>query len=176
MPSNKQLFSPDEIRTAAAIDCNVHDEDIQVSAKWVQDETVEHALGCKLFDRLIELVCTGQISQPIYAPYHYIMNAFILLIVGWGVRADVQPQLHNKVRNAGTMRSTDEHIAAVDQQTMYANIKRYENRRDAYAKKLIDYLRCHPHDFPEYAPCACECGCAGPDRNTGYIAGIVLDD
>lgn len=176
MPSETQMFTPNEIRIAAAIDKNVYDEDIKVSAKWVQDETVEHALGTKLFNRMIELILSNQIEQTQYEHYKYILHTYILYIIGWGVRADVQPQLHNKVRNAGVMRSTDEHIIAVDQETMYKNIGRYEKRRDAYVKKLIDYLCCHASWFPEYAPCSCDCDGISAARNNGYIAGIYLDD
>lgn len=178
MPNLTQLFKPEDIRTAAAIDSNVYDEDIATSAKWVQDEHVERVLGTPLFNRLCELVDSGDIDQSKYASYKYILDNYLLYIVGWGVRAEAQPLLHNKVRNAGVTHSTDEHLQTVDQQTMYENIGRYMKRMNVYVSKLADYLRCHAGEFPEYSPCGSDgCGCEQkPQRNSGNICGIYLDD
>lgn len=175
MPSKVQIFTPTEIRDAAAIDSSVYDEDVKTAAKWVQDESVERVLGTPLFNRLIRLVESGTIDASGNEAYKYIKDNYILYIVGWGVRADIQPLLHNKVRNAGTVRSTDEHITAVDQDDMYKNINRFEKRRDAYVQKLADYLRCHSNEFSEYAPCGCnECG-AAPERGSAFPFGIWVD-
>lgn len=178
MPSKIQLFIPDQIRTAAAIDANIYNEDIETSAKWVQDEHVERVLGTPLFNRICELVASGDIDDSENASYKYILDNYLLYVVGWGVRADVQPQLHNKVRNAGVTHSTDEHLQTVDQQTMYENMGRYMKRMNAYISKLADYLRCHASKFPEYSPCGSDaCGCEQtPQRNGGNICGIHLDD
>lgn len=176
MPSKVQLFTPEQIKAAAAIDQNVYPEDIEVAAKWVQDESVERVLGTPLFNRIIDLKESGAIDNAEYSAYKALVDDYILYIVGWGVRADVQPLLHNKVRNAGVNRSTDEHVDAVDQDDMYRNINRYEKRRDAYVQKTAEYLHCHAAEFPEYAPCDCTCGGQSPERGTGsFPFGIYVE-
>lgn len=173
MPTKVQLFTPEEIKAAAALDKNVYDEDVIASAKWVQDDSVERVLGRPLFDRLLNLVVSGAIENPEYSQYKYLLNNYLIYVVAWGVRADVQPLLHNKVRNAGVVRPTDEHTVAVEQDDMYRNINRYERRRDAYVKKTEDYLRCNASDFPEYSTCGCSCD--GVPQRSSWPFGIYVD-
>lgn len=172
MPTKMQLFTPAEIKEAAALDKGVYDEDIITAAKWVQDESIERVLGSPLFNRVVDLVSSGAIDAPANRPYKSLLYDYLLYIVGWGVRADIQPLLHNKVRNAGTVRSTDEHIQSVDQEDLYRNINRFEKRRDAYVKKTEDFLRRNASDFPEYAPC--DNSCEGAPRSQ-WPFGIYVD-
>lgn len=175
MPSKTQIFKAEQLKAAAAIDKNVYEGDIEVSAKWVQDEHVERVLGTPLFNKIIRLVEDDTMDASENEAYKFLTENYLLYIVAWGIRADVQPQLHNKIRNAGTVRSTDEHVDAVDQDDMYKNIGRYEKKRNAYITKTAEYIRCHADQYPEFSPCGGECGGMRPEKQTEWPCGIYVD-
>ncbi len=174
MLSNKQLFSAKLIKGFAAIDSNVHDEDVMVSAKVIQDEWVLPVICDDLFCKLAGMDCP---TDPV-TPYDVLRLTYILPVIAWGVRADIEPQLHNKVRNAGLIRASDERIANVSQNEMKENMLRYENRMKFYLDRLKDYLKENRADFPEWQDCekSCECVCSTNSSTRGKIvAGIYLD-
>ncbi len=174
--SNKQLFKAEEIRAFAGLDANLYGLDVLVSAKVVQDTWLLGVLGENLFDRLAAIAEPGD-PQTVYDT---LRSTYVLPVVAWGVRADIEPQLHNKIRNAGVVRSTDERIVGVSQNEMKENMLRYENRMKFYLEKLIEYLRSHRSGFPEWNDRTCENHERGDERACStrggkIIAGIYLD-
>lgn len=172
--SNKLLFCAKTIKAFAAIDANVHDEDIDVSAKVVQDMYLIPAICEALFDKLMEVSC----SESVNTPYETLLNTYVLPVVAWGVRADIEPQLHNKIRNAGLARVADERIFNVSQNEMKENMLRYENRMKTYLDKLVSYLQAHRANFPEWSGCSGKCACDDGGKSAGgdkIIAGIYID-
>lgn len=164
------------------MDKNVYERDIDTSIHWVQDSILMPALGPEFFNFIISLIDSDQIYEPQYIYHYRLWQTYIISLLQWGVWADIEPNLHNKIRNAGLVRSTDEHITAIDQHTMYENMGRYEKKRDFYVKEMLKYICDNIEHFPEFDASSCGCGSCGssngvnqPGVRTEYIAGIVVD-
>lgn len=173
MPRNVQLFSVAQLIAAAALDENLYDIDIEVSAKAVQDEYVEGTIGTCLFNRLCDLVETGDIDKPDNIAYKRLLVDYVLYVVAWGVRYDIEPQLQNKIRNAGVTNSTDEHLVTVAQNIMFENMGRYKRRMQFYAKALLKYVQDNKDIYKEFEPCGNSC--SSTNSGSGYLAGIAVD-
>ncbi len=194
------MFNPEFIKWKAAIDHNVYDHEVIVSEKWIIDSVISPIIGRCMIERLCDLPTwthdpeTCEWIEPEITEedqlYMRLRDEFIFDCVAWGVRADIGPQLHNKIRNAGVIRTTDEQIQSVIQDDMIRNKERYENRMRFYEDRVKQFVRANKSDFPElncdgHEPCGqCGCECYVPThaavtdkynkRGTRIVGGIII--
>lgn len=152
---NVLLVNIGRLKKESYIDSNVNEKTLRTAIKYIQDSIVERVIGTCLFDKLKELICEDEICTPLFQYYKILLDDYLLPIFIHGVEAEISIPLSFKNRNAGTVRNvSDELIQATLDDIKYLN-QFYNNKKDFYIKRAIDFLKCHRKEFPELKCCEC---------------------
>lgn len=161
--NNILLVNIDRIKSESYLDLNVNEKSISVAAKYIQDGYVEKALGRCLSNKLKELVCDGQICNPMYSCYKILLDDYIFPIFTYGIQAELAQPLTYKERNAGVIKSSDDSIITSVLDEVKELRKTYYSHLNMYITRLKEFIICNYKELPELC---CTCGCCnfGPKQ------------
>jgi len=144
------LISETKLRTFSDINNNVDSELIKNAIREAQDITLQSTLGTLLYDKILDLVSSGDITDSSYSDYKTLLDTYIqdvLLYAAYWYSLDA---IYLRPRNNGLIQPNGgENSLEVDMQ--YYNMKRrsVENKLEYYNNRLTNYLIEEQVLFPE---------------------------
>lgn len=149
------LVSTDYIKTYSNLNDNVFEDYLLPSIREAQDMGLQTILGECLYNRILNLVDSGDISENENAWYKKLLDDYIQDYLMYQVLTDLVPIIGVKLANLGTVISNDEHVQNLTE-TERSNIKQYyQYRASFYEKRMQEYLLNNISVFPELKDCDC---------------------
>lgn len=164
------LISEKTLKSNGAINNNVDSMYILPAIEYAQDAGLQPLLGTKLYNKLMDLVDSGEITGA--TDYKYLLDEYTTPYLINKVTAEIQIPLTYKLRNQGVVQSTSDNTYLPSLKDMQFVIQNYENKANFYGNRMSDYLRANRSKYPEY--CKID-SCADMRSDNGaYNTGIYL--
>lgn len=156
MATKVLLVSEDYIKTYSNLNDNVWGDYLLPSIREAQDMGLQTILGECLYNRILNLVDSGDIAENENAWYKALLDDYIQDYLMYQVLTDLVPIIGVKLANLGTVISNDEHVQNLTE-TERSNIKHYyEIRADFRARRMQEFLLNNRGEFAELKDCDCD--------------------
>ena len=106
---NVLLTSPDFVRLNSNISDNVNSKVLATAIREVQEDELQEILGQLLFEKLQDLVESGEISNEENTKYKELLDKAQMFIT-YRVIAEIIVMLNMKIDNAGLIQTRDENM------------------------------------------------------------------
>ena len=166
------LISEKTLKENSVINNNVDSMYILPAIQYSQDEGLQLLIGTKLYEKLMELVETGAITNPENKHYKLLLDEYVTPYLINKVTAEIQIPLSWKLRNQGVVVQNGEHTYVPSIRDVQYVVQNYENKANFYGNRMSDYLIANIKLFPEYHN---KSNCSGILGNkNSYNTGIYL--
>lgn len=149
---NVLLTSPDFIRLNSNISDNVNSKVLSTAIREVQEDELQEILGQLLFEKLQDLVYSGDIEDPEYTAYKNVLDKSQMFIT-YRVIAEIIIMLNAKIDNAGLIQTSDENMDPMTLEDTLTLKQHYDTKASHYAYLLQNYLMEHLSELPELTEC-----------------------
>ena len=149
---NVLLTSPDFIRLNSNISDNVNSKVLSTAIREVQEDELQEILGQLLFEKLQDLVYSGDIEGPEYTAYKNVLDKSQMFIT-YRVIAEIIIMLNAKIDNAGLIQTSDENMDPMTLEDTLTLKQHYDTKASHYAYLLQNYLMEHLGELPELTEC-----------------------
>lgn len=164
------LISEKTLKENSIINNNVDSCYLLPAIEYAQDSGLQLLIGTKLYNKLMDLVQTGDIQTE--QDYKLLLDDYVTPYLLNKVTADIQLPLAYKLRNQGLVQQTGENTYVPSLKDTQYIIQHYENQANFYGGRLSDYLKANRSKFPEY--CSID-SCSDLRSDSGaYKTGIYL--
>lgn len=163
------LISEKTLKENSVINNNVDGMYVLPAVEYAQDSGLQHLLGTKLYNRLMDLVESGITEEN---DYKYLLDEYITPYLINKVTADIQIPLSFKLRNQGVVQQTGENTYVPSLKDMQYVAQSYENKANFYGNRLSDFLLANRSKYPEY--CKIDSCADMPSDKNAYKTGIFL--
>lgn len=147
------LISEKTLKEESLLNDNIDGKYILSTIQTTQEIELEAILGTVLYNKIIDLVSTGEISLPAFADYKLLLDRYITKYLVHQVMANLQIAINYKMSNSGVYGNDDDKKSRLD----YANAKSLKNQYDhyasSYAQKMTNFLVRNISKYPEYTKC-----------------------
>lgn len=162
------LISEAKLREFTDMDNNVDTALIKNAIREAQDIPLQQCIGTLLYNKILNLVETGDITQSQYSDYKYILDAYIqdfLLYAAYWYALD---SIYLRSRNNGLLvPNGGENSIAADRSLYNVKKQTVENKMNYYNDRLTNYIIEEEVKFPELND-ANKLYQQWPDYNTKY--------
>jgi len=149
---NVLLTSPDFVRLNSNISDNVNSKVLATAIREVQEDELQEILGQLLFEKLQDLVESGEISNEENAKYKELLDKAQMFIT-YRVIAEIIVMLNMKIDNAGLIQTRDENMDYMGLDDTMTMKNYYDTKASHYAYLLQNYLMEHLTEIPELTEC-----------------------
>ncbi len=148
--TNTFLISEAKIREYTTLDNNVDSALIKNGIRESQDIKLQAVIGTLLYQKLISLVDSGDISTSAFADYKYLLDTYIQDYLLYAAEYYIIDSIFTRSRNNGLIRPNGGENSDVVDRTGY-NMRRQaiENKMEYYQDRLRRYLIEEEVLFPE---------------------------
>jgi len=138
-----------------------------------QDLHIQKALGSKLYDKIKDLVVTGQITDEGNEQYKYLLDEHIRQTLAEWTLFELLPFLNHKLTNKSvSKRSSESSVPSeIDEVKWLRNSVR--DSAEFYSDRLISYMKEYKVDFPELSESS-SCGYDIKPSKGAFFGGIYL--
>ena len=159
------------IKENSGLNDNVFGKNLLPAMMEAQDIFLQQIIGTTLYDKLIDLVDTGEIADDGNALYKDLLDNQIRPYLLYQTLVQLIPVINAKLVNFGTSMSNDEHLVNISQGDTVVITGHYQNNADFYCRRLQEYILNHCEDL-DVDVCACESIRA--NLNSAATTGIFL--
>lgn len=149
---NVLLTSPDFVRLNSNISDNVNSKVLATAIREVQEDELQEILGQLLFEKLQDLVESGEISNEENIKYKELLDKAQMFIT-YRVIAEIIVMLNMKIDNAGLIQTRDENMEYMGLDDTMTMKNYYDTKASHYAYLLQNYLMEHLTEIPELTEC-----------------------
>lgn len=150
------LTSEDYIKTNSHLNENVFGEYLLPAIREAQDIELQQILGSCLYEKLLELVDSGDIAEPENEQYKVLLDDYVQDYMMYQVITDLVPIIGSKIANIGTVISNDEHLVGLTEDERNRLQQHYQIRADFYCRRMQEFLLNNRTAFSELNACDCE--------------------
>lgn len=166
------LTSEDYIKTNSNLNDNFWGKNLLPAMREAQDIALQQIIGTCLYNKLMDLVDTGDIVLPEYEYYKQLLDDKIQLFLVYQTIVCAIPASSPKLSNFGTSISNDEHLIGLSKNDVELIGNYYQDKADFYCKRIQNWLKSNREQFPEL-DCACD-GDIKPNLNSAAGSSIFL--
>jgi hypothetical protein len=166
------FVSETKLKEYTPVSQNVDSSKLVSAIRIAQDIVAKEALGQSLYERMMDLITSGDISNPTYVNYKNLMDNYIVPCCMWNAYYISLDFALVEYANAGLVSNNTEQGAAVDLSTFKTIKAGAKHTADFYTEKLKLWLNNNSSLYPEFD--MEDPGETEPDRST-YSTGIVFD-
>ena len=164
------LVSAKTLKTNSIINNNVDEMYILPAIEFAQDEGLQSLIGTKLYNKLMDLVESGDITGS--TNYKLLLDEYVTPYLINKATADIQIPLAYKLRNQGVVQNTSENTYVPSMKDTQYVVQHYEDKANFYGQRMSSYLNANRSKFPEYGSVD-SCADMASDRSA-YKTGIHL--
>jgi hypothetical protein len=137
-----------------------------------QDMHIQNYLGGKLYDKLQQLVLSGDIDLVANADYKSLRDDYIKPMLIWFTQSEYFPFSMFKVDNGGVSKHRGEESDVVNFSDIDRMTSKISDRAEFYTRRFLDYISFNSSKFPEYTNN--QNGDMYPDKDADEFSSWVL--
>lgn len=150
------LLSEDYLKTNSALNENYFGHWLRPAIKEAQNIGLVGVIGDCLYNKIIDLVRTGDIVNDENAAYKDLLDNYIRDYLIYETLKETIPIANVKIANLGTKLTEDERIVSLTQGEADLLQHSFSLKADFYKKQLQNYILRNIDAFPEIDEC-CTC-------------------
>lgn len=154
--TNVILISESYIKENSALNENYFGHWLRPAIKDAQRIGLVGVIGDCLYNKIIDLVSTGDISLPENVAYKDLLDNYIRDYLLYKVLMETVPIANVKLANIGTKLTEDERIISLSQGETDLLQHNFSHKADYYKKQLQNFILRNIDAFPEIDEC-CTC-------------------
>ena len=148
--TNTLLISEAKIRQFTDINNNVDTELIKNNIRVAQDYYLQSVIGTNLYNKLMDLVDAGTISDPANSSYKTLLDNWIQDYLLYCTYYETLESIYIRPRNNGLLRPNGgENSDPVDKDLYNMKRQSIENKMSYYNERLTNYIIENESIFPE---------------------------
>lgn len=153
--NNILVISEDTIRSNSEISDNIWGKSLLPAIRTAQEIYLEMFLGSCLYNKILNLISTGEIGLDANIAYKNLLDTYITPFMIERVVADLIPIIGNKITNLGVFKSDDEYAKNTGADEVDRLYQLHVNKSDHYAKRMQQFLKSNMDIYPELDVCNC---------------------
>lgn len=162
------FVSEEKLKYFTSVNQNVSPNDLVPYILQAQDIYLQNYLGATYYQSLKSKVLAGSVSGP----DQYLMDNYIgSALCNWGLMMAL-PFLKYKIFNKSVLSPKSETADSITLEELKFLQDQCRNTAETYAKRLTEWLRNHPGDYPLWVSWNVLDG-QGPDKGNPYFGNIV---
>jgi hypothetical protein len=139
------------------VDGNVDFKLIKPLIYKAQDIHIQQVTGSKLYNRLKELIITGQIVEEEFAKYKLLLDDYIRPTLAEWTLYELLPFMNFKLTNKSISKRTSENSGPSEVDEIKWLRSSVRDSAEFYTKRIVDYLIEYKLDYPELiTPTKCD--------------------
>lgn len=170
---SKALFlSVKDLKSKSIIDGNTDADKIIHFIEVAQDVNIHQYIGSSLYEKLQELVISGDIDNVSNSDYKKLRDEYIKPCLIWFTQVEFLPFSRFTIDNSGltSHRGQDEDL--IELREVDRLVSKAQARAEFYTQRMVDYLCNNSRLFPEYLNNTNED--LRPNRDNNNFSSIVL--
>lgn len=147
----KALFiTLQDLKRKSIIDGNVDGDKLIQFIEVAQDTHIQNYLGGKLYEKLQDLIISGDIDLVANAKYKTLVETYIKPMLVWYTQAAYLPFAAFQISNGGVFRHRSENSDLATSEEIKDMLNRVNNTADFYTRRFQDFMGFNSQDYPEY--------------------------
>lgn len=115
-----------------------------------QESKIQEHLGTSLYNKIIDLVDSGNITQPANAKYKTLLDDWIVKVLSYWGYVKAIPHMTYQFTDKGVQQRDGNHSRTADPAAVRAKIQGAENDAEFQANLMIKFICNHSSDYREY--------------------------
>ena len=132
------------------LDGNVDTDKFIQFIKTAHVVTIQQYMGTTLYDRIADLISTGDIDLPANAAYKTLLTEYIQPMLIWYSQVDYVPFAAYQIRNGGIYKHSSENSETVSKDEVDFLVEKCRTQADWYSRRFIDFMAFNQTTYPEY--------------------------
>ncbi len=147
----KPLFvTSQDLKRYSILSGNVQPQKMQYIIEIAMETEVQLYLGTQLYEKLCDLIVTGDISLPANAKYLTLLEDYVKpMTIFWGATLLV-PFSNYSIDNGGVFKGSAENALSVDKEEVDYLANKYRDLAQFYTNNFVDFMVYNQSDYPEY--------------------------
>jgi len=137
-----------------------------------QDIHIQNYLGGSLYDKMQELIISGDINLEANSKYKTLRDSYIKPMLIWFTQAEYLPFAMFKIDNGGVAKHRGEESESVNFSDVDRMMSKINDRAEFYTRRFLDYICNNSNLYPEYSNN--NNGDMYPDKDADSFTGWVL--
>lgn len=150
MSANILMISEQSFKDFTIASNNIDLKNLTQIIKMTQDRYIHPLVGSALYNKILDLISTGDITLVGNAKYKTLLDSFLTDTLFNYVLGELPMAMQYKFVNKGVLKKTSEN----SEQPTYAELqsisKYYQGYAEWYAERTINYLTANSETYPEY--------------------------
>ena len=169
----KALFiSIADLKAKSIIDGNTDADKLIHQIEVAQDMHIQNYLGGRLYEKLQDLILSGEIDDVDNSDYKALRDDYIKPMLIWFTQLEHLPFAMFKIDNGGINRHRGQESDTVDFRDVDRMQSKITDRAEFYTKRFLDYICFNSQKFPEYNNNSN--GDMYPDKDANSFSSFVL--
>jgi len=169
----KALFiSIADLKAKSIIDGNTDADKLIHQIEVAQDMHIQNYLGGRLYNKLQDLILSGDIDLPTNSDYKALRDDYIKPMLIWFTQLEYLPFAMFKIDNGGINKHRGQESDTVDFRDIDRMQSKITDRAEFYTKRFLDYICFNSQKFPEYNDNSN--GDMYPDKDANESSSFVL--
>ena len=169
----KALFiSIADLKAKSIIDGNTDADKLIHQIEVAQDMHIQNYLGGRLYDKLQDLILSGDIDDAANSDYKALRDDYIKPMLIWFTQLEYLPFAMFKIDNGGINKHRGQESDTVDFRDVDRMQSKITDRAEFYTKRFLDYICFNTQKFPEYNNNSN--GDMYPDKDADSFSSFVL--
>jgi hypothetical protein len=150
MSANILMISEQSFKDFTIASNNIDLKNLTQIIKMTQDRYIHPLVGSALYNKILDLISTGDITLVGNAKYKTLLDSYLTDTLFNYVLGELPMAMQYKFVNKGVLKKTSEN----SEQPTYAELqsisKYYQGYAEWYAERTINYLTANSETYPEY--------------------------
>jgi|TARA_R110000823_G_C15930634_1_gene499467 hypothetical protein len=148
----KALFiTVQDLKAKSIISGNTDADKLIHYIEVAQDIHIQNYLGGSLYDKLQELIISGDIDDAVYSDYKLLRDSYIKPMLTWFTQAEYLPFSMFKIDNGGVAKHRGEESESVNFSDVDRMMSKINDRAEFYTRRFLDYMCNNGNKYPEYS-------------------------
>jgi|TARA_Y100000401_G_scaffold91232_1_gene76964 hypothetical protein len=148
---SKALFiNVRDLKRKSIIDGNIDADKVIQFIEVAQDTHIQNYLGGNLYQKLQDLIISGDIENSANANYKTLLVSYVKPMLIWFTQSNYLPFAMYQISNGGVFKHISENSESVTQEEMAMLTNKVTETAEFYTRRFIDYMTYNSTLYPEY--------------------------
>ncbi|QDP58889.1 MAG: hypothetical protein Unbinned5607contig1000_37 [Prokaryotic dsDNA virus sp.] len=139
-----------DIKRYSVLSGNVDPDKFIYMVEIAMDTQVQNYTGTVLYEKLQDLISTGDISLPANSDYLSLLETYLKPMTIYWALVTYMPFAAYTVANGGVYKHTSESAVTVDKTEVDYLVEKYRDIAQFYTNNFIEFMIYNQSTFPEY--------------------------
>lgn len=150
MSANILMISEQSFKDFTIASNNIDLKNLTQIIKMTQDRYIHPLIGSALYNKILDLINTGDITLVGNAKYKTLLDSFLTDTLFNYVLGELPMAMQYKFVNKGVLKKTSENSEQPTFAELQSISKYYQGYAEWYAERTINYLTANAETYPEY--------------------------